>query len=436
MQNKRIAVVGSGIAGLSSAWLLSQRHEVTLFEADDRLGGHTHTVDITVEGKRFAVDTGFLVFNDRTYPNLCALFEHLQVESIASDMSFSLSLEKPMLEWAGSTLGTLFGQPRNLIRPDFWRMVSDMIRFNQTSIAWLQSHPDESGPSLGTYLTQNRYSSAFRDWYLLPMAAAIWSCPTAQMLDYPFATFVRFCSNHGLLQIKDRPQWRTVAGGGRAYINKLVASIDRIRLATQVRNLQRIAGEVLLETQHDTLAFDEVVLAGHSDQSLALLGAEATPDERAILATIPYQANRAVLHTDAALLPRDRSLWSAWNYVSGQGNVDAQPVSVSYLINKLQPLPVETPVVLSLNPFRTPDPAQVIAEFDYAHPVFNRAAIDAQGRLAEIQGSQHVWFCGAWTGYGFHEDGLKSALAVSRQLGCTAPWEDVTRVANDLAQAA
>ena len=436
MQSKRIAVVGSGIAGLSSAWLLSQRHEVTLFEADGRLGGHTHTVDVTVEGKRFAVDTGFLVFNDRTYPNLCALFEHLQVDSVASDMSFALSLEKPRLEWAGSTLGTLFGQPRNLVRPDFWRMVSDMMRFNQASVAWLQNHPDEGGPTLGAYLEQNRYSVAFRDWYLLPMAAAIWSCPTGQMLDYPFATFVRFCRNHGLLQIKDRPQWRTVTGGGREYIKKLVAGLDRVRLATPIQGVHRIAGGVLVETRHHTLAFDEVVLAGHSDQSLALLGAEARPAERAILSAIEYQANRAVLHTDAALLPRDRALWSAWNYVSGQGSVDARPVSVSYLINKLQPLPVTTPVVLSLNPFRRPDPATVIAEFEYAHPVFDRAAINAQGRLADIQGNGHIWFCGAWTGYGFHEDGLKSALAVGRRLGCTAPWEDVARVADDLAQAA
>ena len=420
---KRIAVVGSGIAGLSSAWLLSKRHEVTLFEADSRLGGHTHTVDVTVDNRRFPVDTGFLVFNDRTYPNLIALFDHLGVPSVNSDMSFAVSLDKPELEWAGSSLSTLFGQPRNLLRPDFWRMVADILRFNQASVEWLNAHPDEAGPSLGDYLDQHRYSATFRDWYLLPMAAAIWSCPTGQMLDYPFATFVRFCRNHGLLKVNDRPQWRTVQGGGREYIRRMIGNISKIRLSTPVERLVRTDTDVLVGTAHETTAFDEVILAGHSDQQLRLLGDGASPAERSILGAVKYQPNRAVLHTDAALLPRDRSLWSAWNYVSGEGSADERPVSVSYLINRLQPLPVDTPVVVSLNPFRIPDPSKVIAEFDYAHPVFDRAAIDAQGRLNEIQGKHGVWFCGAWTGYGFHEDGLKSALAVTRRLGCPAPWE-------------
>ena len=423
MKKQHIAVVGSGIAGLSAAWLLSKRHDVTLFEADARLGGHTHTVDVTVEGQRFPVDTGFLVFNDHTYPNLCALFSHLKVASNASDMSFALSLEKPALEWAGSSLSTLFGQTRNLLRPDFWRMVSDIMRFNKASIAWLNEHPDKSGPSLGAYLTDHRYSAAFRDWYLLPMAASIWSCPTAQMLDYPFATFVRFCSNHGLLQINNRPQWRSVKGGGREYIKKLAAGIGKIRLNTPVRAIQRSANGLLLSTCTETLTFDEIVLATHSDQSLAMLGANASPGERELLSAVRYQHNRALLHTDAALLPRNQSLWSAWNYVSGEGHLDERPVSVSYLLNKLQPLPVKTPVVVSLNPFKEPDPSKLLAEFDYAHPVFDRAAIEAQKQLPSIQGNNGLWFCGAWTGYGFHEDGLTSALQVCRRLGCRPPWE-------------
>ena len=431
MKNKRIAVVGSGIAGLSSAWLLSKHYEVTLFEADDRLGGHTHTVDVTVDGKTFPVDTGFLVFNNRTYPNLIALFDHLQVASVSSDMSFAVSLEKPALEWAGSSLSTLFGQPRNLLRPDFWRMVSDIMRFNQASVGWLESHPGEGGPSLGAYLEQHRYSVPFRDWYLLPMAAAIWSCPTGQMLDYPFATFVRFCRNHGLLQINDRPQWRTVMGGGREYIQKMIGAIDTIRLSTPVKSIHRTSGGVVIGTPHETHEFDQVVLAGHSDQSLALLGNEASVAEREILSAVKYQNNRAVLHTDPGLLPRDRKLWSAWNYVSGEGSVDVRPVSVSYLINQLQPVPVQTPVVVTLNPLRQADPKKVLAEFDYAHPVFDRAAIDAQNRLDDIQGKNGVWFCGAWTGYGFHEDGLKSALTVSRRLGCPAPWEVSESAASD-----
>lgn len=419
----KIAVVGSGISGLASAWLLAREHQVTLFEAGDYLGGHTHTVDVTVDGMTHPVDTGFLVCNQRTYPNLTALFRLLGVDTVASDMSFAVSLDEPDLEWAGSSLATLFAQKRNLARPGFWRMLQDILRFNRETTA-----ADLPDATLGAYLAANRYSAQLRDWYLLPMAAAIWSCPTQTMLDYPLATFVRFCRNHGLLQVFDRPQWLTVKGGGREYVKRLAAAIPDIRLGTPVQGVMPYEDGCIVDLPDGNFErFDQVVLACHSDQALALLGRDASAEERAVLGAIRYQPNRAVLHTDVALLPRDRRVWSAWNYMAGgsdSGPRGRRPVSVSYLINQLQPLPFAAPVIVSLNPHREPRPETVIGDYDYAHPLFDVAAIAAQQRLHEIQGRRGLWFCGAWGGYGFHEDGLKSALAVANGLGVRAPWQD------------
>jgi uncharacterized protein len=421
-QRQRIAVVGAGIAGLASAWLLGQRHDVTLYEADARAGGHTNTVDVQLDGRSHPVDTGFLVFNERTYPNLIALFDHLGVQSVETEMTFSVSLDRPPLEWAGTNLATVFAQRRNLLRRPFWAMLSDILRFNRDSVAWLASHPQQPR-SLREFLEAGRYSRAFTEWYLLPMAAAIWSCPTGLMLDTPLATFVRFCSNHGLLQIANRPRWRTVKGGGREYVRRLLGQLNDVRLATPVHQISRADGQLAVRHAAGIEMFDQVVMARHSDQSLALLGDSASPAQRGILQAVRYQPNRAVLHTDAALLPRDRKLWSAWNYLAGRGDPGEQPVGVSYLINRLQPLPFSTPVVVSLNPPRQPDAAKVLAEFDYAHPIFDGPAIAAQQRLPAAQGEGGIWLAGAWGRYGFHEDGLMSALAVARAMGIAAPWQ-------------
>ena len=417
----KIAVVGSGISGLACAYQLAQSgHGVTLYEANDYFGGHTHTVDVTLDGITHGVDTGFLVFNHRTYPNLVRLFGELGVATVGTDMSFSVKLQhkERMLEWSGSSLNTVFAQRRNLLDKHFIRMLKDILRFNEHATALVEQPGSASTDlSLGDYLLRHDYSAAFRDWYLLPMAGCIWSCPTSQMLDFPLATFARFCHNHGLLQVMDRPKWHTVTGGARQYVDKMLRAIPDPRLGEPVRAVWRTNSggtvRIRIDSSQGSEQFDHVVLAGHSDQSLGLLK-DISPAEKRILGAIGYQPNRAVLHTDASCLPRNKRTWSAWNYQS-RGGGEPQ-VCVHYLINKLQPLPFGTPVIVSLNPIDEPDPSSVIASYDYAHPVFDRAAIAAQKALHQIQGKYKTWFAGAWTGYGFHEDGLKSGLAVAQAI--------------------
>ncbi len=415
----RIAVIGAGISGLSAAWILSGSHRVTLFEAAPRLGGHSNTVDIEVDHQRFPVDTGFLVFNERTYPNLVALFESLGVRSVASSMTFSVQAERDRLEWCGTDLGTVFAQPGNLLRPRFLGMLRDLLRCNRELTAAHLSG-QLGNERLGDWLDRHGYGQAVRDWYLVPMTAAIWSTPPSQALDYPVATFARFCHNHGLLTVNDRPVWRTVQGGSREYVRRLAAGIGEVRTACPVSAVRRSASGVLVSSPgRPDEAFDQVILACHSDQQLRLL-ADADAQERHLLAAIRYQPNTAVLHTDASFLPRRRRARAAWNYhVGGTGSDQS---SVSYLLNVLQPLPTDTPVMVTLNPLREPDPASVKARFDYEHPLFDAAAIAAQDALAALQGRRNTWFAGAWTRFGFHEDGLLSGLDVARQLGALVPW--------------
>ncbi|MDO8447277.1 MAG: FAD-dependent oxidoreductase [Rhodoferax sp.] len=424
----KIAIVGSGISGLAVAHALRGQADITLLEAGDYFGGHTHTVDLTLDGPAgpvtHGIDTGFLVFNERTYPQLIKLFAELNVATARSDMSFSVQVPGARagsaLEWSGSSLNTVFAQRSNLANPRFMRMLRDVLRFNRlaTDIAERGEETQLMQP-LGDFLTQHALSAEFRDWYFLPMLGCIWSCPTDQMLQFPVATMIRFCHNHGLIQVTKRPQWWTVAGGARHYVEKIVTHIADKRLRSPVQRIARDAWGVNITVRGQTERFDKVVLASHSDQSLAMLGDASTP-ERETLGAIRYQPNRAVLHTDASVLPRKRRAWAAWNYVSAAQHGGTRPdetrVCLHYLINMLQPVPFTQPVLVSLNPQHEIDPRQVHGSFDYAHPVFDVDAIRAQGRVPALQGQRHTYFCGAWTGYGFHEDGLKSGLEVAARL--------------------
>lgn len=415
----RIAVVGAGIAGLSSAWLLSERYEVTLFEASDYFGGHSNTVDVTLEGVTYPVDTGFLVHNDLTYPNLIALFEHLGVPVHQSDMSFGVSIERPDIEWAGTNLSTVFAQKSLLLNPRFLGMLAQILRFNRNAERYLQE--SISNPmTLGELLQRHGYGQSMQHWYLLPMAAAIWSSSVRDILQFPAATFLRFCLNHRLLQVEGRPQWRTVLGGSREYVKAMLATIADARLNSAVEQVRRSGGKVHISTARSTETFDAVIMACHAPATVQILDASAQKLD--ILASVRYQHNEAVLHTDQNLLPRRRKVWSAWNYMSTSGQGLERSVSVSYLINRLQPLPFETPVIVSLNSHIPIDEKKVIKRLSYEHPVMDQAAVDAQRRLHSIQGLDQAWFCGAWCGYGFHEDGLKSAINVVADFGIKPPW--------------
>ncbi len=415
--------MGAGIAGLASAYFLSRRHDVVLYEAAPRLGGHANTVEVASDGMRFPVDTGFLVFNDVTYPNLIALFDELGVPSHATSMTFGVSAGDGALEWAGTSLDTVFAQRRRLLSPAFWGMLREILRFNAAAPqALLEAQARDL--TLEQVLQAGRYGQAFRDAYLLPMAAAIWSSAPRDILSFPAATFLRFCLNHGLLQINGRPQWRSVAGGSREYVRRIAAALPDVRLSCPVQRIERRPGHVLVVADGGADTYDAVVLATHAPQALRML-ADATPAERAVLSPLRTQPNLAYLHRDPLLMPRRRKVWSAWNYLEGVQADGARPVCVTYWLNALQQLPCPTDWFVTLNPATPPAPHLTAAQFDYAHPLFDQAAIDAQRGLAAIQGANRVWFAGAWSGYGFHEDGLKSALRVAAQFGAAPAWARV-----------
>ena len=413
----KVAVIGSGIAGLAAAHALRWNASVTLFEADERFGGHANTVDLTLDGVTHPVDTGFLVFNERTYPGLIRLFAELEVPTVKSDMSFSVQVPgaaggRP-LEWSGTDLQSVFCQRSNLVRPRFWRMLRDLLRFNALATRLVLAERDDTQQPLDAFLREHGFGDELRDWYLLPMVGCIWSSPANEVLHFPVGTLLRFCHNHGLLQVANRPQWFTVEGGSRRYVDKVIAGLRRARLGTPVHRVLREPGRVLVQTDAGTEVFDRIVVATHPDQALRLL-ADASEQERSVLGAIRFQRNRAVLHTDASVLPRNPRAWAAWNYESaGNGSGD---VCVHYLINKLQPLPWKRPVIVSLNPLRPIDKRSIDREFDYAHPILDGAAVCAQVELKSLQGLHNTWFCGAWTGYGFHEDGLASGEAAAKSL--------------------
>jgi len=413
----RVAVVGSGIAGLSSAWLLSRQHEVVLFEAEARLGGHTHTHDVEQAGRRNRVDTGFIVHNTHNYPLLTRMFDELGVASQDTTMSFGAQVEATGLEYNATTLDTLFCQRRNLLSPSFLRMVREILRFYREAGALLRD--PGPGPSLGDYLEQNRYSTLFREAHLIPMASALWSSPSATILDFPAKYLVRFMDHHRMLQVEGRPQWRVVEGGSSSYIDALKSrwTVD-VRLACPVQRITRDEAGVTVKHVAGEDRFDAIVVATHSDQALALLG-DADALEREVLGAMPYQRNEVVLHTDRRILPARRKAWAAWNaFVPG---TPGAPCTVSYCMNLLQGLRSPEPFVVTLNRSEAIAPDKVLRRLRYHHPVYDAASVAAQHRKAAIQGHNHTWFAGAYWGWGFHEDGMRSAVEVAAGLGVAWP---------------
>jgi predicted NAD/FAD-binding protein len=418
-----IAVVGSGIAGLSAAWLLSRRHRVTLYEGGSRFGGHSNTVAVSEAAGQLAIDTGFIVYNEKTYPNLTALFHHIKVDTQASEMSFAVSRDDGRFEYSGGDLKGLLAQPRNLLRPRFWSMVRDLLRFYAQAPREME-RLEADGTSLTAYLSARGYGAAFREDHLLPMASAIWSTPTMSIGDYPAGAFLRFCANHALLQITGRPVWRTVTGGASTYVYRMLGEISgRIHLNRRICRVTRsLEGVGLMDEHGEGARHDHVVIATHAHQARAML-ADADRSETALLGAFGTTANTAVLHTDASLMPRRRRAWAAWNFCDQPGRGNGAPF-LTYWMNRLQGLPSAQDYFVTVNPPRPPAPGTLLHTDHYGHPLFNASSIAAQKRLWEIQGRRRTWFCGAWFGAGFHEDGLQAGLAVAEALGgVSRPWQ-------------
>jgi predicted NAD/FAD-binding protein len=419
--NMRIAVIGSGISGLSTAWLLSSDHDVTLFERNPRLGGHSNTVEIDHNGTRIAVDTGFIVYNEATYPNLISMFAHLGVPTQISEMSFSVSVADGALEYEGSLRGAAV-QPINLLKPWYWAMWRDIVKFYNSAPAALDDDA-AADLSLGTYLEREGYGAVFRVHHLLPMAAAIWSCPMKTMLEFPVRSFVRFFVNHGLFNLTSRPAWHTVVGGSQVYVDKLAQALKgTIRLSNAVQSVKRQdTGVLVTDKAGERILFDHVVIASHGDEALAVLD-DPTDQERNLLSAFTYQTNTAILHRDPSQMPHRQRAWASWNHMARDANDLEQKVSLTYWMNRLQNIDHRYPLFVTMNPFRAPDPELVFETFSYEHPVFDQAAVAAQDGLPTIQGQNRTWFCGSYCGYGFHEDGLKAGIAVARAFGVNIPW--------------
>lgn len=409
---RKIAIIGTGISGLGAAWALHKDHDITVFEADSRIGGHSNTVDVALPGGDVAVDTGFIVYNEVTYPHLTRLFAALDVPTEASDMSFAFS--RPGFEYAGSLRG-LLAQPSNLARSRFRSMITDINRFRRVG----GQLPIDGDESIGSFLRRHKFSEGFVEDYLLPMTGAIWSATVDEVGRTSARSILDFLGNHGLIDITGRPQWRTVTGGSRRYVDRLAAPfLDQIRMKSPVSKVVRVGQQVMVVSLGRTEVFDEIILACHSDQALDILGEDASNDERAALSAIAYQPNIAVLHSDIDLMPRRRNIWSSWNAMADTNN----HVAVTYWMNRLQNLDTQTPLFVTLNP--TTPPKSTYATFQYAHPAFRAGAVEAQRDLAQMQGRQNTWFAGAYLGYGFHEDGLQSGLNVAAALGSPVPWHD------------
>lgn len=429
---KKVAVVGSGISALSAAWFISQKHHVTLFEKEPRLGGHTNTITVNEAGKPLNVDTGFIVFNRPNYPNLTAMFKHLDVETQDTDMSFAVSIDEGRIEYSGTDLNGLFAQRRNLLSMQHWSMILEILRFNKTAKKDLKSD-QPLDLSLGDYLLENQFSEKMRDHYLLPMAAAIWSCPVSTMLLFPTRSFLQFFENHGLLNVEDRPQWETVINGSKTYIDKIMRNNPfDCKTGDGVVFIGKTATGVLLRTEsgHEE-EFDEVVLGSHADESWLMMD-DALQESFALLKNFKYQENIAYLHTDDGLMPKRKRAWSSWNYLRDMQHPETK-VAVSYWMNLLQNLATETDYFVTLNPITPPAPHKVVRKIIYQHPVFDQAAMASQTQLAKLQGQHHVWLCGSYFGYGFHEDGLASSVALARQWGIALPWEKQPLVLNTTA---
>ena len=413
---KKIAIIGSGISGLSAAWLLSQSAEVHLFEKDDRIGGHSNTQMVG----DVPVDTGFIVFNPPNYPNLVNLFKKLDVETAPTNMGFSVSRNKGEFEYSGNGIGGLFAQKRNWFNPKFYKMVWDILRFYKNHKQIEASLDEET--TLGELFKQYNFSENFVNDHIIPMSAAIWSTPADQMLNYPAKAYLNFCANHGLLQLKDRPQWYTVVGGSKQYVHKIIEPYkDNIHLNCAIKTIKRFDDKVVIvDRQSNEYEFDDVVLACHSDQALALLD-EPTEQESALLSQFPYQRNRAILHTDESLMPIRKKAWAPWSYLYDK---QSENICVSYWMNELQPLNTDQNIFVTLNPTHEPKSESIVASFLYDHPCFNEQTSINQKQLWSLQGKKRTWFCGAYFGFGFHEDGLQSGLAVAEQLGgAKRPWE-------------